>query len=199
MIAKSRRGVDGRNDITSEVARMAGGEANAPDSRDLGHRGEQLGEAALALRIAVAIHVLAQELDFRIAQVGDAPRLIENGTRGTAALFAARERHYAIGAELVASLDDGDVAAVRVLAGREFGFESLLGLAVVQAGNARLTRLKPRQHLRQAAVRSRTGNQRDIGRAVEDFFALLLGHAAQHAETLTCLVQCLVVIEAVED
>src|SRR6185437_14221663 len=175
MIAKSRRGIDGRNNITSEVARMAGGEAHAPDSRDLAHRGEQLGEAALALRIAVAVDVLPQELDFRIAQVGNAPRLIENGSRGTAALLAARVWNHAIGAELVAALDDGDVAAVRVLAGGEFGFESLLGLAVVQAGNARFARFKSRQHLRQPAVRGRAGDQRDIGRAIEDFFALLLG------------------------
>ena len=40
---------------------------------------------------------------------------------------------------------------------------------------------------------------RDIRRALEDLFAFLLGHAAQHAKLLALLLQFLVVVQAIED
>ena len=119
---------------------------------NLAHGRQQLGEAPLPFRIAVAVHVLAQQLDLGIAQVGDPPRFFEHGSRSPAALLAPRVRHHAVGAELVAALDDGDVAAVRVLPRRELGFERLVRLAIVEAGDAGLARFQPRQHLRQLAV-----------------------------------------------
>ena len=73
---------------------------------------------------------------------------------------------------------------MRVGAGGELGFESLIGLAIVEPGDACLPGFDLHQHLGQIAVRSRTGNQRHIGRALENLLAFLLGDAAQHAERL---------------
>ena len=116
-----------------------------------------------------------------------------------AALLAARVRHHAVGAELVAAFDDGDVAAVGVLAGGELGLEGLVGLAVVEAGDAGLAGFKPGEHLGQFAVGGRTRDQRDVRRALEDLLALLLRHAAQHGEALAFPVLALVFVEPVED
>ncbi len=55
------------------------------------------------------------------------------------------------------------------------------------------------EHLGQLAIGGRPRDQRDVGRALEDLFAFLLGDAAEHAEALAGLVQLLVVVEAVED
>ncbi len=49
------------------------------------------------------------------------------------------------------------------------------------------------------AVRSRAGDQRDVGRALEDLLALLLGDAAKHGEALPFLVQLLEIVQAVKD
>ena len=79
-------------------------------------------------------------------------RLVQHGGRGPAALFAARVRNHAVGAELVAALDDGDVSAMRIGARGKLRLEGLVGLAVVEPGNALLPSLQPRQHLRQIAI-----------------------------------------------
>ncbi len=126
-------GVDGLDDVAGEVARVAGGEAHAPDAGHLANGSQQLGEAQLPFRVAIAVHVLAQQLNLGVAQVGDAPRLGEHRGRTAAALLAARVRDDAVGAELVAAFDDGDVAAVGILARGELGLEGLVGLAVVEA------------------------------------------------------------------
>ena len=124
---------------------------------------------------------------------------LEHRRRSPAALLAARVRHHAVGAELVASLDDRDVSAIGILPRRKLGLEGFVRLPVVQSGDAALARLQPRQHLRQFAVRGRSRDQRNIRRPLEDLFALLLRHAAQHAEALPLLVQLLVVVQAMED
>ncbi len=59
--------------------RMAGGKPHTADARNLADRDEQLGERQLPFRVKVAIHVLAQKLDFGIAEVGYAPGFFENG------------------------------------------------------------------------------------------------------------------------
>ncbi len=78
MVAEGGIGVDGLDNVAGKVARMAGGEADAADSGDLAHGGQQFGEAQLPFRVAVAVHVLAQQLNLGIAQVGDAARLGEH-------------------------------------------------------------------------------------------------------------------------
>ena len=101
-------------------------------------------KAQLPFRVAIAVHVLAQQLNLGIPRIGDPPRLGQHRRRSPAALLAARIRHHAIGAELVAALDDGDVPAIGILARRELGLERLVGLAVVEPRDAVLARLQPR-------------------------------------------------------
>ena len=101
------------------------------------HRRQQFGESLLPCRIFVGIHVLAEQLNFGVAEIGHLPGFRQDGIRSPAALLAAGEGNHAVGAELVAAFDDGDVAAVRVGAGGEFGFEAFVGLAVVEPGDAR--------------------------------------------------------------
>jgi hypothetical protein len=99
-------------------------------------RGWEFGEGSLPCRVFEGIHVLAQKLDFRIAEIAHLAGFGEHRVGGAAALFAARVRHHAIRAELVAAFDDGDVSAMRIGAGGEFGLEALVGFAVVESGNA---------------------------------------------------------------
>src|ERR1700722_11458971 len=108
MVAQSGCGVDGFDDVAGEVARMAGGEANASDAADLGDGNEQLGERQLPFRVAIAVDVLTEELDLGIAEIGDAARFGKHRSSRSAAFFAARVRNHAIRTELVAALDDGD-------------------------------------------------------------------------------------------
>ena len=46
--------------------------------RHLADSSEQLGEAQLPFRIAIAVDVLAEELDLGVALVGDAPRFCKH-------------------------------------------------------------------------------------------------------------------------
>ena len=187
VVAEGRVGVDGLDDLAGKVARMAGGEANAANARDLANGDKQFGEGQLPFRVPVAVDVLAKQLNLGVAEVGDAAGLGKNRGAGPAALLAARIRDHAVGTELVAALDDGDVAAVGVLAGGELGLEGLVGLAVIEAGDSGLPCLEADEHLGQLAVGCRPGDERDVGRALEDLFALLLGDAAEHAKALAGL------------
>lgn len=78
VVAEGGHGVDGFDDVTGEVARVARGEANAADAGDLADSGEEFGEAQLPFRVPVAVDVLAEELDLGVAEVGDAPRFVEH-------------------------------------------------------------------------------------------------------------------------
>ena len=126
---------------------------------------------------------MPEQLNVGISGVSHAPGFVEHRLRSAAALFAAGVRHHAVGAKLVAAFDDGDVSAMGIGAGGEFGFEGLVGLAVVEPGNASSARLDLHQHLGQIAVRSRAGHQRNVRRALEDLLAFLLGNAAQNAQS----------------
>ena len=167
VVAEGRRGVDGVDDVAGEVARVAGGEADAADAGDLADGGEQFGEGPLPFRIAVAVDVLAEELDLGVAEVGDAAGFFEDGGGGAAALLAAGVGDDAVGAEFVAAFDDGDVAAVGVLAGGELGLEGLVGLAVVEAGDAVLAGFEAGRASRAGCGRRRSrrrGRRRGRGR-----------------------------------
>gem|GEM_PF-6820013 len=161
--------------------------------------GEEFGEAALAAGVAVAVDVLAEELDLGEAGLGDALGFGEDGGAGAAALLASGVRDDAVAAELVASFDDGDVAAVGIGAGGEFGVEGLVGLAVVKAGDAGLSGFEAGEHVGEVAVGGRSGDDRDVRGAVEDLLAFLLGDAADDGETLAFAVELFVLVEAVED
>ena len=84
-------------------------------------------------------------------------------------------------------------------AGGEFGVEGLVGLAVVEAGDAGLAGFEAGQHVGKVAVAGGAGDDRDVGGAVEDFGALLLGYAADDGEALPFTVELLVLVEAMED
>src|SRR5215469_1491230 len=187
------------NDILAEVPGMRSGEAHAAYSRNLADRRQQLSKALLPLRISVSVYVLSQQLDIGIAQVGHLPGLGQDRFGCPAALFAARVWNHAVGAKLVAALDDGDVTAMGIAAGGEFGFEGLIGLPVIQSGYAVLPRLDLHQHLRKVAIRCRSRDQGNVRRAFEDLFAFLLGHAAQHRELLPFRLQLLIILQAVKN
>ena len=88
---------------------------------------------------------------------------------------------------------------MRIGAGGEFGFEGLVRLAVIEPGDTIRARLDLHQHLRQVAIRGRTGYQGNVWRPLKDFLALLLGDTAEHGKALPFLAQLLEVVEAVED
>ena len=98
-----------------------------------------------------------------------------------APLPAARGRHHAVGAGLVAALHDGDVGPVGVVALRVGRIEGLAGFQA-QPRDPAVAALQFGDEFRQAAVARRTTHQADVRRALEDPQSLLLGHAAQHAE-----------------
>src|ERR1039458_2367747 len=116
-----------------------------------------------------------------------------------AALLAPCVRNHAVGAELVAALDDRDIAAIGVLTGGELGFEGLAALPVVEARDARFAGFEAREHLGQLAVGGRSGDQRYIRRPFKDLLAFLLCHAPQNGEALPFPVLALVFVEAVEN
>ncbi len=130
--------------------------------------------------------------------IGHGPRFRQDRIRRPAALLAPCERHHAIGAELVAALDDGDVPAVLVGPCGVVGLKGLVGLAVVQSGHTRFPCLQLHQHLRQVAVTGRAAYQRHVRCALEDVLAFLLRHTPQHAELLSLLLERLVIGQAVE-
>ena len=191
------------DDVTAEIARVRRREAHAFDSGNCSDGGEQFGEGLLfygraACRIFVGIYVLAEELNFGVAEVGHLAGFGENRIRGTAALFSPREWHNAVGAELVTTFDDRDVAAVRVRARGKFRFETFVGLAIVEPGRA-LPCLDLNQHLRQIAVRRRSADHGNVRRALENFVTLLLGHAAENAEFLALCLELFVIGKAMKD
>ncbi len=199
VVAEGGYGVDDFDDVAGEVSGVAGGESDATDAGNLADGSEQLGEGTRALGVAVAVDILAEELDFGVAAVGDAACLFENGVGASAALLAACVGDDAVGAELVAAFDDGDVGAVRIFPGGELGFKGLVSLAVVESGDAGFSCFKAGEHLGEFAVGGGASDERDVGRAVEDFFAFLLGDTAEDGEALPFPRELLVVVESVED
>ena len=199
MVAKRRHGIDGFHNIAGKIARMRRRETHAPNSRHLANRRQQLREAHLARRIAIRIHILPEQLDVRIASVGHPPRFSQHGVGRPAALFAARIRNHAVGAELVAAFDDGDVAAMRVAARGEFRLKRLIGLPVVQAGDALVAGLAAAPASPAICDRKPTRRPAKHRARARKSLAFLLRHAAKHGKSLPLLVQCLVVVQPVEN
>src|SRR5260370_24694283 len=102
------------NDRLAEVTRMRCGESHTPQSRDFTHARQQSGKIPTQWRwVAVAVDVLADQLNLGVAGVCELPRLADHALRGSATLRPARERNHAIRARLVASFDDRDEGALR--------------------------------------------------------------------------------------
>ena len=134
---------------------MGSSKPNALHSLNRSDSAEQFREGALPCRIVIRVHVLTQQLNFRVAKLSHLPRFTKYRLRRAAAFFAAGKRHHAIGAKLVASFDDGDIAAVGVGACGKFRLKALVRFAIVESGNAELPCSDVfylRQHLRQLAI-----------------------------------------------
>ena len=143
------------DDVLAKISGMGSRKAYSPDSGNFAYRGQQFRERLLPCRIFIRIYILTQQLDFAITQVGHLPRFTKYRLRRAAAFFAAGKRHHAIGAKLVASFDDGDIAAVGVGACGKFRLKALVRFAIVESGNAELPCSDVfylRQHLRQLAI-----------------------------------------------
>src|SRR6185369_3418884 len=154
VVAESRVLVDCIDNVLAKIPRMRSGEAHATDPSHSSDGVEQFGEALLPCRICVGIHILSEQLDFRVAEFGHATGLGEDGIRCPAAFFAAGEWNHAVGAEFVAALDDGDVAAMWVGTRGELSFKTLVGGAIVEACNAVLAGADLNEHLGEIAVGS---------------------------------------------
>src|ERR1035437_8389004 len=199
VVAQRRDGINRVDDVLGEVSWMRGREANPADARQFPDSRQQLSKTLFPGGIAVRIHILAEQLNVGVAGIGHASGFVKDRLRSTAALLAASVRHHTIGAELIAALKDGDVSPVRIGAGGEFGLESLVGLAIVESGDAIGPGLDLDQHGRQVAVGSRAGNQGNVGRTLEDLFALLLGDAAENGEALPFLMQLFEIGQPMKD
>src|SRR5579872_6962012 len=192
VVAQSRNSIDRLDNVPPKISGMRGRKPNSPDAGNLAHCSQQFSERLLPCRIFVRIHILSQQLNFGIAEVGHLPSFRQYRIRRPAALLAARERDYAVGAELVATFNDGDVSAMRVGARRELSLEAFVSFAVVQSGDTLLPCFNLDQHFRQVSIRRRAADQRNIRRALENLFAFLLRYASQHAEALALLIKFLV-------
>ena len=182
MIAERWRGIDGLDDITAEIARMRGHETHAANSRYLRHGQKQLRKRQPPARgVAIGIHRLAQELNLRVAHLRKLAHFPQNGIAGAAAFRSARIRHHAVRASLIAALDDCEISAEGMVAPRQFRFESFVGISF-QAGDAAFAVLQPRQQQRKFAITGRTAHQAHPRSALENLVALLLRHAAEHAD-----------------
>ena len=87
---------------------------------------------------------------------------------------------------------------MRIVAAREGRVEGLIGIEA-EAGDALVAGFELHQHLGQLRVAGGTGDQAHMRRALEDFLALLLGHAADDGEDLALARFALEMLQAVED
>ena len=131
VVAERWCGIDRFDDLAREVIWMRGSEAHAANSFDLCHGQQQLDKIPFARRwIAVGIHRLAEQLNLRVAAIGEAPNLRENRIAGPAAFRAACVRHHTIRTGIVAAFDDREVRAKRIIAARDFSLECFVGVEI---------------------------------------------------------------------
>src|SRR5579872_1176894 len=184
VVAKHRRRVNGFDDVAREIVGMRSHKADASNSGDFCNGAEQFDEAHVPWRgIAIRVDSLAEELDFGVAAVDQAPDFVENRGAGATALRTARVRHDAISARVVAALDDGQISAEGIVAGGNFGFECFLRVEG-KTSDAAAARFQLREHLGQFAITCRAADHAHPRRATEDFLAFLLREAAENADDL---------------
>ena len=95
MIAQRRIGIDRVDNRLRKVPGMRCGKAHTADAGDAAHLVQQRGKIPACGRgIAVAVHVLANELDLRISGIGELCRFANHRGAGAASLGATRERDY---------------------------------------------------------------------------------------------------------
>src|SRR5215471_5611649 len=123
VIAEGRHSVEHLNNVPAKIPRMRRREPNPRDSVHLTHRRQQLGKTLLSIRIAIGIDVLPEQLNLGVSKISQLPCLREHRSRSAAPLLPASEWHHAVGAKLVAALDDGDVSAMRIRTRRVLGLK----------------------------------------------------------------------------
>ena len=78
VIAEHRILVDGVDDVLDEIARVRSGEAHAADAVDFAHGAQQTRKIPTGRRwIAIAVDVLAEQLDFGVAHSRQVARFVE--------------------------------------------------------------------------------------------------------------------------
>src|SRR5262249_29676278 len=159
VITQGRQRIDGIHNAFAKMPRMRRGKSHAPDSVNFSDSIQQFGKALLAEWITIGVHVLAEQLNIRVAQIGHLTGFCQHRIRSPAAFLATRIWHNTISTELVTALDDSDVSPVRIASGGKFGFESLVRLTIVQTRYTIVSVLNLHQHLRQIAIGSGTGDQ----------------------------------------
>src|SRR5687767_10892490 len=108
-------------------------------------------------------------------------RLAHHAAGRAAALGSAAKWHDTIGTGLVASLDDRNIRAVRIVPPRHRRLERVLRIET-QPGDALVPCLDLNQQLPELVIARRPTYQTDVRRAVEDLLAFLLRYTAEHAE-----------------
>src|SRR5215469_4794893 len=199
VITQGRQRIDGIHNVFAKMPRMRGRKSHAPDSWHFSDGVKQCGKALFVEWITIGVHVLAEQLNIRVAQIGHLTGFRQHRIRSPAAFLATRIWHNTISTELVTALDDSDVPAVRIASCGEFGLESLVRLTIVQTRYTIVPVLNLHQHLGQVAIGGGTGDQRDVWRLLENPFAFLLGYTAQDCELLALRLQLLTIIKAVKD
>ena len=174
----------GLDQARRELVGVAGGKAQALDAGNLGHVFQQQGKVghlgAIAHGATVGVHVLAQQGDFFHALVGQAGNFHQHIIERAAHFLAARVGHHAVATVFGAAFHDGDKGAgpFHPRRGQVVEFFDLgkadvhLRLAGAFAGI---------EQLGQAVQGLRAEHHIDEGRALDDLFPLLAGHAAAHA------------------
>src|SRR6476661_1450840 len=116
VIAQRRNLVDGPDDLTHKIARMRSGETNAAHSVDPARCGEKLGEIPPGRRrIAVAVHVLPEQLNFGVSLVHERLGFAHHALTRPATLRASRKRHHAVCTRFVAAFNDGEISSMRII------------------------------------------------------------------------------------
>ncbi len=168
--------------LLGEVLGIRGGEAEAGDTGNPGHRPQQLREGpagGLGLIQAVGVDVLSDQGHLLDAVGGQMADLVDDVIETAADLPPSGERHHAVCTKIVATLHDGD--------------EPLVGRSALHGGQERGDdkglRLLDRHLLTKGGLGDQVGQFIDMlgadhqvhkGHPVDDFPAFLLGHAAGH-------------------
>jgi hypothetical protein len=90
-------------------------------------------------------------------------------------------RDNTISAGIVAAFDDGQVGAEGIVAARNFGLEGFVDVEI-EAHDAAAAGFELLDEVRQLAIAGGAADETDPRRALEDFFAFLLGDASEHAD-----------------
>ena len=131
----------------------------------------------------VRVDGLAEQHDLAVARVGELADLAQHLARRRATLAAARERHHAERAELVAAALDRDEPGDAVAAGR--AGQALVGLGLVELevdDRLRVLGARGGEQLGHPAIAIGAGDHVDGGRALGEAFLEVLGHAADDRE-----------------